>query len=165
MNREEFCPNCEDYRTSHVVERETTHRVRDLEITVPFKAPVCDVCGEILGDDALDQSILDAVHAEYRRRNDLLTPERIKELRQRYRLSQKSFAALLGMSEATINRYEQGGLQDTTHDTAIRACEKPEFMRDLLERRGRLLSDWQRERAEAALAGRASPAEDALERL
>ena len=58
------------------------------------------------------------------------------------------------MSEATINRYEQGALQDQTHDTAIRACEDPKFVRNLLERRGSLLTDWQRDRVLRALAGK-----------
>jgi len=82
----------------------------------------------------------------------------MRQIRKRYRLSQKSFAALLGMSEATINRYEKGALQDQTHDTAMRACEDPGFVRDLLQRRGHLLSEWQRQRVEKALAGHA-PAE------
>jgi len=107
-----------------------------------------------VSSDEEDQSVLNAVHAEYRLRCDLLTPERIKNIRKRYRLSQKSFAALLGMSEATINRYEKGGLQDGPHEELMRACQDPAFMRGLLKRKGHLLSDWQRQRAEQALAGR-----------
>ena len=71
--------------------------------------------------------------------------------------AQKSFAALLGMSEATINRYEGGGLQDEAHDQAIRACENHDVIRDLLDRRGDRLSGWQRTRVEAALAGEPKP--------
>ena len=160
-----FCPTCEDYRETKVVEREETYDVRGRRITVPVKAELCAACGESLGSDTEDQTILDAVHAEYRRQADLLTPERIKEVRKQYRLSQKSFAALLGMSEATINRYEQGGLQDPAHDTAIRACERSGVIRDLLVRRGTLLSEWQRQRVEEALAGQPDPNAEVLERL
>ncbi|KKL62355.1 hypothetical protein LCGC14_2186020 [marine sediment metagenome] len=157
MKREEFCPNCEEYRETKVVQREETYTVRDRQITVSVKAETCSSCGESIGSDEADQEVLDAVHAEFRRQADLLTPERIKQIRKRYRLSQRSLAALLGMSEATINRYEQGGLQDQAHDTAIRACDRPEIVRDLLERRGHLLTDWQRKRAEQALAGVTEP--------
>lgn len=165
MSREEFCPKCEEYRPTKVVERQETYKVREKEITVPVKTEVCAACGEGLGSDEADRSILDAVHAEYRRQNDLLTPERIKSIRERYRLSQKSFAALLGMSEATINRYEQGGLQDPSHDTAMRACENPQVMQDLLWRRGSALSEWQRKRVEGALAGQNASEEDIFSRL
>jgi putative zinc finger/helix-turn-helix YgiT family protein len=159
MKREAFCPSCEEYRQTKVVDRKERYTVRGREIEVPVRAEVCTACGETLGSDEQDQQVLDALHAEYRRQTDLLTPERIKEIRQRYRLSQKSFAALLGMSEATINRYERGALQDPAHDTAIRACAKPEVLRDLLERRGHSLSEWQRKRAEEALAGQAAKPE------
>ena len=157
MKHEEFCPNCEACRETRVVEREETYTLRDRKITVPAKVALCCRCGKSIGSDETDQEVLDAVHAEYRRQVDLLTPGRIKEIRKRYRLSQKSLAVLLGMSEATINRYERGSLQAQVHDTAIRACEKPEIVRELLERRGRHLSDWQRKRVEQALAGVAEP--------
>ncbi len=163
MSCEEFCPRCEEYRSTKVVERRETYKVRGRDITVPVKGPVCAECGESLGTDEDDQRILDAIYAEYRRQTDLLTPERIKDIRERYQLSQKSFAALLGMSEATVNRYEQGSLQDPSHDTLMRACENPQVMRDLLYRRGHLLSDWQRKRMEDALAGRTDP-EDRIRR-
>ena len=150
---EKFCPNCEEYRQTKVAERDETYAVRDRNITVPVSVELCSACGESIGSDEDDQTILDAVHVEYRRQAGLLTPEQINDIRKRYRLSQKSFAALLGMSEATINRYEQGGLQDQVHDEAIRASQTPSIVRGLLERRGHLLSDWQRDRAERALAG------------
>ena len=136
MKHEEFCPSCEEYRQTKVVGRDETYTVRDRKITLSLEVELCTCCGESIGSDETDQKILDAVHAEYRRQADLLTPERVKEIRKRYRLSQKSFAVLLGMSEATINRYEGGGLQAQTHDTAIRACEKSDVVREMLERRG-----------------------------
>jgi len=148
-----FCPTCEDYRETKNENREETYAVRGQEITIPVQVEVCVFCHEILGSDEQDQQILDMVHAEYRRQKNLLSPDQIKQIRSKYRLSQKSFAALLGMSEATINRYEQGGLQEQVHDNAIRACEKPEFVRGLLQRRGNLLTDWQKKRVEEALAG------------
>ena len=157
MKNETFCPNCEEYSETKIAERDETYTVRDRQITVSVKVELCTGCGESIGSDPGDQAILDAVHAEYRRQADMLTPEDIRNIRKRYRLSQKSFAALLGMSEATINRYEKGGLQDQPHDTTIRACLTPEIVRDLLKRRGHLLSEWQRERAERALGGVPEP--------
>lgn len=153
MKAEEFCPNCEDYRETKVIEKDENYTVRGQDIVVPVMAQSCCTCGEQIGSDEEDQKVLDTVYAEYRKRNDLLTPERIKNIRKGYQLSQKSFAALLGMSEATINRYEQGGLQDQTHDQLIRAYEKPGNMRDLLERRGDVLKDRQLKRAMQALEG------------
>lgn len=149
-----FCPICEDYCEVKTDTTQETFNVRGIDIAVPVSREICSSCGEQLGSEEQDQQILDAVNAEYRKRTDLLTPERIRQIRAKYSLSQKCFALLLGMSEATINRYEKGALQDQSHDTAIRACEAPEFVRDLLGRRGDLLTGWQRDRVLKALAGR-----------
>lgn len=148
-----FCPTCEDLRETRRESREETYKVRGQDITVPVSVEVCANCGEALGDDEQDQQIIMAALDEYRRQHGLLSPDQIREIRQTYRLSQKSFARLLGMSEATINRYERGSLQEPSHDSAMRACKDPQFVRGLLQRRGDLLSPWKRKRVEAALAG------------
>lgn len=44
----------------------------------------------------------------------------IKEIRDSFGLSQKDFAILLGFGEKTITRYENGSIQDESHDIAIR---------------------------------------------
>lgn len=148
----QFCPTCEDFCPVRTEDRQETFKVRGCDITVPVSVECCANCGEMLGSDEQDQRIIDQVHAEYRRQKGLLTPEEIKDIRERYQLSQRSFAALLGMSEASINRYERGGLQDESHDTVIRACREPSIVRDLLRRHGNRLSAWQRQRVEQALS-------------
>jgi len=162
---EVFCPGCEDYRAVRTETRNETYTVRGEKITVPVEAQICCECGETIGSDDRDQAILDAVYVEYRRRKGLLSPDRIKAIRKRYHLSQKALATLLGMSEATINRYEQGGLQNQAHDTAIRACERPDMIRDLLERRGHLLTDQQHKRVEQALQTDVEPAYDSVDEI
>lgn len=72
-DNKKYCPNCEDYRRTKVVERDETYKARDRQITVPVKVELCAECDGSIGSDASDQEILDAVHAEYRRQADLLT--------------------------------------------------------------------------------------------
>lgn len=144
MTQEAYCPRCEDYRPVREEQRKETHSVRGEDIEVDLAVKLCEQCGEILFDEERDGALLDKVYAEYRRRAGLQTSAEIKEVRLRYGLSQRSFATLLGMSQATVNRYEAGGLQDQAHDALIRAYANPETMRDLVEHRGRLLSDRQR---------------------
>lgn len=151
----EFCVACRDERSIRHECQRTEYDVRGEKIVLKLPVALCETCGTTVVEGDFDPPAM--VFAEYRQRNGLLTPERIKDIRKRYSLSQKSFAALLGMSEATINRYEGGGLQDHAHDQAIRGCENPGVVRDLLDRRGDRLSDWQRKRVEAALAGEPAP--------
>ena len=96
-------------------------RGQTMRVEVPVR--VCSAC------DTAYQSDVDPAElafAAYREQKGLLSPVEIKSIRKQFRLSQKSFAALLGMSEATINRYEGGGLQDEAHDQAIRSCATTE---------------------------------------
>ena len=158
MSEEEFCPSCERYSEFATEDRRETYTVRGRDIEVPATVEVCAACGETLFDESRDEDLLRAAYSEYRRLEGLLSPDEIRAIRDRYRLSQKSLASLLGMSEATVNRYEGGALQSRTHDSAIRACENPTYVQGLVARNGHLLSEWQRKRVEEALA---SPA-DAL---
>ncbi|MBN2272092.1 MAG: DUF4065 domain-containing protein [Sedimentisphaerales bacterium] len=165
MTSEEFCPNCEEYRKTRMQARTESYDVRGRNISISIQVKVCETCGQNIGSDTNDQEILEAVYAEYRHQEDLLTPEKIRGIRKRYQLSQKSLAVLLGMSEASINRYERGGVQDKAHDAAIRACENPQFIRDLLQRKKGILSAWQLQRAESALAGQAGSVEQRIEQF
>lgn len=151
MNQEKYCPKCEEYRDVRIQNRTETYTVRGKKIAVSVEVEVCAVCGETLLQGGGDEKVLDQVNAAYREQADLLSPTQIKRIRERYALSQKSFAALLGMSEATINRYEQGKLQEPSHDALLRACEDRQFIRERLALKGDLLSEWQRQRVEAAL--------------
>ena len=65
---------------------------------------------------------------------NLLTTNEIKEIRERYGLSQKDFALALGMGEITINRLENGSIQSEAVDSIIRLSENPENMLELIER-------------------------------
>ena len=89
----------------------------------------------------------------YRERHGLLSPDEIREIGKGYRLSQRSFATLLGMSESLrLNRYGRGSVQEATHDNTIRACRNAGYVHDLLARRGHLLPAAHRQRLESALS-------------
>ena len=68
--------------------------------------------------------------------NDELTPQDIKDIRNSYGLSQKDFACVLGLGEASIARYESGVVPSRSNANLIRAARIPEFMLDCLERDG-----------------------------
>lgn len=150
----DYCVVCGDDREFRYERRPTEFEIRGQTLSFEVPVKVCPGCDTVEEEEGVDPAVIGFV--EYRKRRGLLTPEEIKDIRKRYRLSQKSLASLLGMSEATVNRYEGGGLQDEAHDQAIRACRNPDVMRDLLSRRGDRLSDWQRQKALQALAGEES---------
>jgi putative zinc finger/helix-turn-helix YgiT family protein len=149
----DYCVVCGNERQFEHRQQRTEFDVRGQAIVFDVPVKACMTCGTMETEDGVDPA--EMAFALFREEHDLLTPEEIKGVRDCYRLSQRSFADLLGMSEATINRYENGGLQDEAHDTAIRACRNAEVMCDLLQRHGSRLSNWQRQRAQAAIEGEA----------
>jgi len=59
--------------------------------------------------------------ALHRRRHNMLSADEMRRIREQYDMTPQAFAVVLGMSPATLGRYEGGALQDDLHDTAISA--------------------------------------------
>jgi putative zinc finger/helix-turn-helix YgiT family protein len=149
MSETFYCPMCEEERAATRQVQPETYKVRGEEITVDVPRLTCSECGEAdvapeFGDVTLH------LYAEYRRRHDLLTPEQIRGIRRKYDLSQRSFADLVGVGSASIARYETGSVQDEAHDSLLRACDDPGFVRNLFQRHGTRLE----EKEQAALSER-----------
>ncbi len=150
IERTIHCPNCETDRVFRPKERVENFDVRGEAVSLTVPAWVCTKCGESVVDAGFGDPAERAMDA-YREKRGLLSSAEIRRIRQQWSLSQVAFATLLGMSPATINRYEKGSLQQEKEDELLRACDSAEYMRDLLRRRGQLLSERQRAAADAKL--------------
>ncbi|HEY2839410.1 MAG TPA: type II TA system antitoxin MqsA family protein [Pirellulales bacterium] len=143
----EFCVACgHDTDIRRETER-TEYLVRGEAIAVDVTVRVCPSCGVKEIDTSLGDPV-EFAFREYRTRHGLLQPEEIRQIRERCGASQLSLATLLGMSQATLNRYEGGSIQEATHDNVLRACRDANFFRDLFARRGHLLTHGQSARVE-----------------
>lgn len=118
-----YCCECQAMCGTKVIEKQQTLKVKGREITLTAPVRVCTTCGEEILDEELDTATLRRFYDEYRKLENLLLPEEIKTIRQKYNLSQASFAKLLGFGEKTITRYENGAIQDLCHDNMIRLME------------------------------------------
>ncbi len=152
MKRTMHCPSCEDGCEFRPDRRTEEREIRGETIVLEIPLWVCAECGETIADEHFGDPTEKAFDA-YREKHGLLKSSEIQEIRTKWNLSQAAFAALLGMSQATINRYEQGALQQKKEDELIRACANPAHMSSLLQRRGATLSDRQRASTMAALEG------------
>lgn len=64
-------------------------------------------------------------HEAICRRLDLMTPERIKSIRERLEMTQKQFSDLTGIGEATLSRWERGRLlQCRAYDNFLRLLDQ-----------------------------------------
>lgn len=113
------CPVCE-------VERDLVYglideilKVRNEDIPVTSKIYYCPQGDHYFYDINDEEDKFQAAYNEYRKRKGLLQPEKIREIREQYGLSQRNFARLLGWGEITIHRYESGAIQDEVHNDVL----------------------------------------------
>ena len=145
MEKLYYCCECNAMHNTRIIEKEQTLNVKGRNITLLAPVRICDICGEEILDRELDSITLNRFYDEYRKLENLLLPSEIKAIRQRYNLSQASFAKFLGFGEKTITRYENGAIQDICHDNLIRLMNSLDSFALLWEERKELLSS--RERA------------------
>lgn len=138
-----FCPRCWTQREAEWRCGPEEHEINGVRFSVQDTHYACLTCGEALDDPAVPDS-MDPVFDEYRRVARTLLPEQVREIRERAGLSQVAFATLLGMSPATINRYEMGAPIAIKEDNLLRMAGIPSALRMLMRQRGHLLKPGQR---------------------
>ncbi len=127
-----YCEECRrEVETKEILKKET-YDVCGESIEVDARVLVCAECGEEFYCEEFDNATLIKAYNEYRRRHKLLLPEEIKNIREQYGLSQRSFAKLLNWGDKTICRYENGSIQDKAHNSLLLFLREPENMRTYL---------------------------------
>lgn len=133
---EAFCTECEKNVKVNVDFRKNVQRlIGGKLITGNLIVCHCAECGALVSIPEYEHSNDKEFFGKYRQECGLLQPEDIKQIREKYKLSQANFAKLLGMGEKTITRYENGSVQDEAHDTLIRAAQNIKFVKQLYELR------------------------------
>lgn len=141
-----YCDVCKRETETKIVCKTEAYNVCGEEITIDAEILTCIECGEELYNEELDNATLTKVYNIYRERHRLLYPSQIREIREQYGLSQRSFAQLLNWGDKTIHRYENGALQDKAHNSLLLFLREPENMRAYLADNEVVLSDRQREK-------------------
>lgn len=127
------CDECGATNETKVVEREVNCTVKGMSIVLTAPVRVCTKCGERVFDYELDQAIFSKSFALYRQENNVITPEEIVELREKYGLSQRSLAQLLGWGDITIHRYEKGSIPSAAHNHLLKSLRKVSEFRVFFE--------------------------------
>lgn len=128
-----ICPVCEEKTDLETVRGMEDIEVRGELIKVEVAYNKCKKCGEEFEDPHSEEDPLEKAYREYRRRHGMTQPEDIRELRKRYGLTQNELSKLLGWGGATLSRYENGALQDDTHEKTLRLALDPRNLLKLIE--------------------------------
>ncbi len=138
-----YCETCDTtLDESETLSETRAHigQVRGEEITVEMPVRICAICQSLINDTALDTALDIAIYDVYRARHNIVFPAEIVTLREKYGLSQKNLALLLGLGEITVHRYEGGALADVAPSKLLRLMNNPANMRQMLNESGDVLS-------------------------
>lgn len=97
-------------------EIEETYKIRGENITIKAAAMFDANTGKQIYDEKLDSDAINKAFDIYRKKHNIIDPNRIKNLRKSYGLNQRDFATLLGVSPTTIAVYEIGSLPSESNN-------------------------------------------------
>lgn len=135
-----FCSNCKKETQTCIVREKETFSVRGEDIEIISSIAKCKKCDTKMFDEELDEKNIECAFNKYREKHSLLMPSEIQKIREKYSLSQRALADLLGCGEITIHRYENGGIQDKVHNELLMLISKPENMSEIYEKNKHILS-------------------------
>ena len=122
-----------EHKNFSIIQKEETYPVLGEDTTIVANVKVCNDCGEEIFDFELDEDNLQRAFSVYKRKHALMTAMEIMALRRKYNISQRTLATLIGCSQATVVRYENGNIQNNTHNNIMRMLQRPENMAEILE--------------------------------
>lgn len=134
------CEKCGEIEATHIENRAETYPVRGVEVSIIATVRVCSNCQGSIYDRELDSANIEQVYSVYRGKYHVMSGGEIKGLREKYGLSQRGLAKLLGWGEVTIHRYEQGCLPDDAHSNLLKFLQDPFNMKELAQDKGYLFS-------------------------
>lgn len=151
MNRNAYCPTCNEVVALQIAQREEARRYHGEEFVFLAKYAECPTCHqEFLIPETHDVN-LEYLQSEYRRKHQYLSPDQILTIRQEYGLSARSFARILGLGDVSITRYEKGAIPDEALHNLILLSENPNNFSILFERNKGKLSEAEQQRVMATI--------------
>lgn len=129
------CPFCDEEHEIIIMKYLAKATIKNDEVEYTKMTYYCDrYKEEFVPANVMDENLMAAREA-YREKHHYLTVKDIKNIREKYGLTQKEYARLLGVGDVTIQRYETKALQDGTYDMLMRLTnENPSYCLTLLEK-------------------------------
>jgi putative zinc finger/helix-turn-helix YgiT family protein len=128
-----MCPHCMKYSGYEKITQSEEIKIRGISVQVEAQFLKCMSCSEEYDDPKSDFDLMDLAYREYRRKKKYLQPEEIKDFRLELKATQKEMCHLLGWGDATLSRYENGSLQEESHDRAFQMAMTFHGIKKLLD--------------------------------
>ncbi|MDR3598894.1 MAG: type II toxin-antitoxin system MqsA family antitoxin [Desulfosporosinus sp.] len=130
-----LCLSCMEEHNVNIVEVEEQEIYKDLEVEFISTYEYCADSQEYIETEDMIRTNRLAMKDAYRRKVGLLTSNDIKNIREKYGISQKEFSEILNWGKATITRYENHQIQNKAHDDILSKIDSdPKWFLEMLER-------------------------------
>lgn len=132
---QKLCLSCMEKHNVNIVEVEEQVTYKDLEVEFLSIYEYCADSDEYIETEDMIRTNSLSMKDAYRRKVGLLTSDDIKNIREKYGVSQKEFSEILNWGQATITRYENHQIQDKAHDDILSKINSdPKWFLEMLER-------------------------------
>ena len=114
-----YCPYCKKEVEYRIKKRELKE-FRGIEVNTFENVAICNECNQDLYVNEIEDENNERIYQLYREKANIIKPEDIIKLREKYDISQRELTSILGFGKMTINRYERGGLPTKSQSDYIK---------------------------------------------
>lgn len=114
-----YCPYCKK-EVEYRIEKRDIKEFKGIEVNTFENVAICNECNEDLYVNEIENENNERIFKIYRKIANIITPQDIVNLRNKYDISQRELTSILGFGKMTINRYERGGLPSKSQSDYIR---------------------------------------------
>ena len=114
-----YCPYCKK-EVEYRIEKRDIKEFKGIEVNTFENVAICNECNEDLYVNEIENENNERIFKIYRKIANIITPQDIVNLRNKYDISQRELTAILGFGKMTINRYERGGLPTKSQSDYIK---------------------------------------------
>ena len=114
-----YCPYCKK-EVEYKIEKRELKEFRGIEVNTFENVAICNKCNQDLYVNEIEDENNERIYQIYREKANIIKPEDIIKLREKYDISQRELTSILGFGKMTINRYERGGLPTKSQSDYIK---------------------------------------------
>ena len=114
-----YCPYCKK-EVEYKIEKRELKEFRGIKINTYEEVAICKECNKDLYINEIENENNERIYDIYRKKANIIKPQDIIKLREKYGISQRELTSTLGFGKMTINRYERGGIPTKSQSDYIK---------------------------------------------
>lgn len=118
------CVACGEEHEVVIVKEKAPMRIKGVDFEYEAEYFYCEIEDEYYASEEMLDANNIVMKDTYREKVGILTSKEIKEIREKYKLSQKGLGLIMGWGSATIGRYETYQIQDEVHNDVLCLVDK-----------------------------------------